>query len=388
MESIAIVAVGYNRPDSLEQLLRTIVNADYADDQVDLIISLDKGEKQKENISVAEKIYWQHGEKIIRSFPERVGLRAHIIQCGDLTDKYDAVVVLEDDLLVSPSFYSYVKQALYNYCDDEHIGGISLYRHYLNQGVNRPFEPVNNGYDIYLQQFAASWGQCWSKRMWDDFRKWYSINADKDLSEGNLLPSYISNWNQESWLKYYMRYIVEKDKYFIYPYYSLSTNCSEVGEHSRLPNNDYQVPLQEGSPQYRFPTFEQSIKYDVFFERVGIDNIIFPELHGRKLLDLYGNRTAYGNARYLISTNSLPYKVVRKAQLRYRPIEVNAIKPINGEGLYVYDLKVTAPSPKVRSIVLTRFDIRTIHWKRTLIHGLNGFFYALFSRMSIKSKRW
>ena len=116
--NIAIVAVGYNRPDSMEQLLNTVVKADYANDKVDLIVSIDKGEKQNEIVKVAEKVEWLFGNKIIRAFPERQGLRKHIIQCGDLTEKYDAVVVLEDDLNVSEYFYTYVKQTLSFYEED------------------------------------------------------------------------------------------------------------------------------------------------------------------------------------------------------------------------------------------------------------------------------
>ena len=366
MKKTAIVAVGYNRPDSIEQLLHSLLRADYAGDQVDLVVSLDKGQRQQEIVSAAEKIEWPHGEKIIRAFSERQGLRAHIIQCGDLTNKYDAVVVLEDDLMVAPHFYSYVKQAIGRYADDTHIAGISLYKHQTHPGVNRPFEPAHNGFDVYMQQFAMSWGQCWTKAMWRKFRAWYNENEGKDLSEGNILPSYISHWNKQSWLKYYMRYIVENDKYFIYPYFSLTTNASDAGEHCRIPNNDFQVSMQEGDMEYRFPSFEQAVKYDVFFERVGIEDKVFPEMEGKKLLDLYGNRLNYEGADYLISTKALPYRVVKKAQLRYRPVEMNCLMPSDGEGIYVYDLKKTATAPTANIDIVTRYDVRSLHWKKTL----------------------
>lgn len=381
MFKIAIVAVGYNRPDSIEQLLNSLLRADYAGDQVDLVVSLDKGQRQQEIISVAEKIEWSHGEKIIRAFPERQGLRAHIIQCGDLTEKYDAVVVLEDDLMVAPHFYSYVKQTIARYSIDDHIAGISLYKHQTHPGVNRPFEPANNGYDVYMQQFAMSWGQCWTKGMWQQFRAWYNENEGKDLSDGNILPDYVAHWNKQSWLKYYMRFIVENDKYFIYPYFSLTTNVSDAGEHCRIPNNDFQVSLQEGDMEYRFPDFEQAVKYDVFFERVGIEEKLFSDLEGKKLLDLYGSRINYENARYLISTKALPYQVVKTAQLRYRPIEMNAIMPTDGEGIYVYDLKASADAPKVNKDILTRYDVRSLHWKKTLHLGWSGFIDALLNKV-------
>lgn len=386
MEKIVIVAVGYNRPDSIEQLLMSLLKADYQNDKVDLVISLDKGARQQEIIAVSEKMQWPYGNKVVRAFEERQGLRSHIIQCGDLTEKYDAVVVLEDDLLVSPYFYSYVKQTIAYYSNDDRIAGISLYKHQTHPGVNRPFEPANNGYDTYMQQFAMSWGQCWKREMWQKFRAWYSANEQKDLSEGNILPGYVSHWNKQSWLKYYMRYIVETDRYFIYPYFSLTTNASDAGEHCRIPNNDFQVSLQEGDLEYRLPAFEKAVKYDVFFERIGIDEKIFPELKGKKLLDLYGGRVEYGDSDYLISTRALPYKIVKKIQPRYRPIEVNCIMPTPGEGIYVYDLKSSDTAPKQNRDILTRYDIRSIHWKNTLHLGWNGFIDATLNRIS-KRKR-
>lgn len=378
---IAIIAVGYDRPDSMQQLLNTVERADYEQDNVDLIVSIDKGKTQPETVKVAENVLWTHGEKIIRSYQERQGLRSHIIQCGDLTEKYDAVVVLEDDLMVAPHFYSYAKQMIAFYGDDDRIAGISLYKHQTHPGVNRPFEPANNGYDIYMQQFAMSWGQCWTKKMWQKFREWYNANEGKDLSEGNILPLYVSNWNKQSWLKYYMRYIVENDKYFIYPYFSLTTNASDAGEHCRIPNNDFQVSMQEGNLVYRIPSFENAVKYDVFFERVGIEDNVFRELKGKKLLDLYGERVNFGDARYLMSTKALPYKVVRKARLRYRPAEMNCTMPSDGEGIYVYDLSVSDTAPKINRDIITRYDVRSLHWKKTLHLGWSGFIDALLNKI-------
>lgn len=380
--NIAIITVGYNRPDSMQQLLNTVVNADYENDKVDLIISIDKGERQSEIIKVAENIKWSYGEKKIRAFSERQGLRNHIIQCGDMTEYYDAVVVLEDDLMVSKYYYTYVKQALAFYCNDCKIAGISLYKHQTHPGVYRPFEPVNNGYDVYMQQFAMSWGQCWSNTMWKKFKNWYLENEQKDLTEGNVLPQYIANWNKQSWLKYYMRYIVEKDKYFVYPYFSLSTNASDAGEHCRIPNNDFQVSLIQGKFNYRLPSFDDAIKYDVFFERIGLN--VLSELEGRVILDLYGNRESFGNTDYVISTARRPFKVVKTIQLKYRPIEMNLEIPTEGEGIYVYDLHSKEMKPNGNEKINIRYDVRAIHWKKMIYIGFLGFVDALIDRLKRK----
>lgn len=378
---IGVVAVGYNRPDSMFKLLNSLKEADYENDIIDLIVSIDKGKRQNEIIEVANNIEWFFGEKKIRSFTERQGLRNHIIKCGDLTEIYDLVIVLEDDLLVSKFYYNYVKQAVDFYKDNDRIAGISLYKHQIHPGVHRPFEPVNNGYDVYLQQFAMSWGQCWTKSMWQEFKKWYIKNEGKELERDGKLPAYISRWNDQSWLKYYMRYIVESNKYFVYPYFALSTNSSDIGEHCKIPNNDYQISLMQGKINYRLPLLNDAIKYDVFFERLELDDI-FPELTGRKVLDLYGNRENYNDGDYLISTSILPYKIIQTIQLKFRPIEMNCITPTNGNGIYIYDLKEIAKKNRIDYDVLTRYDVRAIHWKYLLHLGFSGFIEAIILRFN------
>ena len=157
-DKFCIVAVGYNRPDSMKRLLDNLLAADYDGDFVDILISIDKGVRQSEVIDIAEQYEWPYGDKRIRAFSKRQGLRQHIIQCGDMTKEYTAVIILEDDIVVSECFYLYAKQSVQFYGSDRRIAGISLYKHETNVGVYQFFEPEYNGYDCYLMQFAQSWG--------------------------------------------------------------------------------------------------------------------------------------------------------------------------------------------------------------------------------------
>ena len=117
----AIVAVGYSRQKSLNRLLNSINNASYPFDDINLIISIDGGEEAEECLTLAQNFNWQHGQKHVRHFLQRQGLRNHIIQCGDLSEKYGAVIILEDDIFVSPSFYYYVYDAVNYYKDFVHF---------------------------------------------------------------------------------------------------------------------------------------------------------------------------------------------------------------------------------------------------------------------------
>ena len=366
MGKTAVVAVGYNRPEAIRELIDSVTQAEYSGDEVDLVFSIDRGERQNEIVKLAQETSWPNGEKIIRAYDERQGLRRHIIQCGDLTEKYDAVVVLEDDLRVSKYFYSYVKHALEFSRGNDRIAGISLYKHLFHQGAGRFFEPDNNGYDAFLMQVAQSWGQCWSKGMWKPFKEWYLSNEDKDLSQGDLIPQYVSNWDSHSWLKYFMRYLAETDKYFIYPYIGLSTNCSEAGQHNSNTSNDYQIPLLNGPKSFVFPQIEDAVRYDAFFERQGFEKLYGDLYPGGVILDFYGQRKDFREYRYACSTQRLPYKVAADVGLKFRPVERNFIDNCSGSGAFIYDLQSPESVPGDNRVLLTRYDARATAWRDLL----------------------
>src|SRR4030043_1928352 len=124
--SPAIVVVAYNRPRSLERLLSSLRNAKKISN-AELIISIDN--KEPENIiikNIADAFEWPYGDKKVIYQEKRLGLKQHVLQCGDLSQKYGSIIMLEDDLMVSPYFYDFAKKALEFYDGDDKIGGVSL----------------------------------------------------------------------------------------------------------------------------------------------------------------------------------------------------------------------------------------------------------------------
>jgi glycosyltransferase involved in cell wall biosynthesis len=389
--NISIVTVGYNRPDAMMRLLNSLLEADYLGDRVDLIVSIDKGPRQTEIVDRANEYIWPFGEKRVRAFPERQGLRKHIVQCGDFALEYDAVIILEDDITVSRGFYAYTKQAVQFYEGDLRIGGISLYKHHVNVGVDHFFEPEFNGYDAFLMQFAQSWGQCWTTRMWKDFRAWYEVNADKVFTspdfQSDRIPDNILHWGSQSWMKYYMEYIVEKDLFYIYPYHALTTNHSEVGQHNNAASADWQIETTDAVFSYRFPDFDQAVKYDIFFERIGYKVKGFEDK--KVLLDLYGNKKQFKDADILISSKPRAYKQLASWKLKYRPHEKNCLHPEDGNGLYVYDLHTPQTNAQAQDNdrIRTRFDVRAVHWDSLIKLGMNEFREKASKKIKSKMKK-
>ncbi len=366
---IPIVVIAYNRADSLKRILSSIAGADYAGKKdIVLIISIDGGDNE-DVVKSAGEFEWKYGEKVVKTHDENLGLKKHVLECGDLAYKYGSVLMLEDDLEVAPSFYSYSLQALEFASKIEKTGGISLYNHLLNVHVREPFYAIDDGYDNYYFQFASSWGQLYSKKMWDGFRKWLGENDGKVLS-GMEMPANVSGWSENSWLKYNIRYLIEKDLYFLYPRVSLTTNHMETGTHSKEESYDLQVPMMYGrEKKYNFSLPGESLAvYDAFFENERIRDIIADSEKVERsdcLIDLYGyrERDESGKIKRLLSSRSLPYRIIKSYGRVLRPIEANIISNTPGRDLFLYDLQSPGQAPKVDSRARYLYDHRALKFK-------------------------
>lgn len=261
----AIVVVTFNRPNALARILKTISAARY-DGMVDvpLVISVDKSE-HTDVLAVAKAFEWSHGSKRIIEHHENLGLKKHVISCGDLTEEYEAIILLEDDLLVSPEYYQYAVQALNFYDDQPEVSGISLYSYDFNEYAESRFTPLEDGFDNYFIQTACSWGQAWTASQWNAFKAWYK-NCLSFEEGSDRLPQKLLEWSERSWKKFFIKYMICTNKYFVYPRVSLSTNSGESGTNHRGSLN-YQVPLQLGHRDYCFSQLERSLsRYDGHYE--------------------------------------------------------------------------------------------------------------------------
>ena len=254
----AIVVVAYNRPHSLKRLLKSLANANYPNNEIDIIISIDKADNNKSVLDIAQEFVWTFGKKIIKYQKKNLGLRKHIIECGNISLNYGSVIILEDDLYVSKNFYYYTIAALQFSYNKEYIGGISLYNHNMNVHSGEYFRSLDDGYDNYYFQFASSWGQAWTDKQWNNFIKWYRNKPEIDNRDN--IPAYVLSWSEKSWLKYFIAFLVEKNQYFLYPKIGLSTNFNDAGTHVQQNSTIFQCELYFGfiKSDYNFSDIENS----------------------------------------------------------------------------------------------------------------------------------
>ncbi len=327
MNNPAVVVVAYNRSESLLRLLNSLANSHYGPEDVDLVISLDGG-ASTEVIDISESFEWRFGKKRIIKRAQNLGLREHILDCGRLTEEYDAVIVLEDDLMVGPYYYIYATSALSHCADETDLAGISLFSYYIKEFKHLPFMPLEDGYDNYYLQIPSSWGQVWTRKWWLGFENWLHRSEKKSVR----VPTPVKSWgNDQSWKMDFIHYLVEEQLYFFYPRVSHTTNFGEVGVHQKGKFARYQVPLQMGKRDFKFSTIDQcKAIYDVFFEWTGkgvqkkYENLEF---------DLYGEKPDYAlETDYVLTTRPVAQAVETFASTML-PLEANFLYKIKGTGI-------------------------------------------------------
>jgi len=333
--SIAIVAVAYNRKKSLDRLLKSLNNASYPSGaNVHLYISIDYSENNTIT-ELANSFKWKHGPVEVLKHKQNLGLKKHILKCGSLLERYDALIMLEDDLYVTKNFYQYSSQAVEFYKESKNIAGISLYNHEVNVYNHEPFNPIKEDSDIYFFQMPSSWGQIFLKDKWKDFTNWLS---NENSVESFEVPDKMKKWPESSWLKLYASFMVDQNLFFIYPHLSLSTNFNEVGTNVTINNTTYQTKLYHPTKTtFKFTTFSSSCSvYDIFFESISIKNKLNFDFPGIEI-DFYGEKPLKSN--FLLSSKPLNFKVIREYSLSLRPYEYNITNNIKGTGIYIYDTK-------------------------------------------------
>lgn len=378
-DKLAIVIVGYNRLDSIVRLLNSLLNAEYYDMDVPLVISIDASNNE-DLYTYARTFVWPFGEKHVIIHKKRLGLREHIFSCGDLTEYFKGIILLEDDIYVSAHFYKYALEACNYYDEDDKVACIALYSKNINESISMPFVPYKDKFDVYATQIVITWGECWTRHMWSQFKDWLKLNRDIDFS--NLeIPNNVKLYSK-AWSKFFYAYQVLTNKYTISPYESYTTNFSEVGEHAKKQLTRCQVPLVNSYRQCIFASVENLVKYDAFMNPVDLAG--FVGIDGNNLnVDLSGYRGCLVNKRYLLSISLLPYKVVKSYGLSMKPIDANIRKNIDGKGIYLYDTdyKITGGKTERLPIQFIEYNLEVF-----TLYSIRRYYFYLITQ-KVKNKK-
>lgn len=222
-----IIIFTYNRQDTLELLIRSLQKNTLAKDSEVFIFS-DYAKKEKDLNSIREVRKYLHTIKGFKSITiierkKNYGLAKNIIEgVTEIINKYEKVIVLEDDLITSENFLCYMNQSLDFYKNDKKIFAISGYT-----GRLPSLESLED--EGYLSYRPSSWGWAtwkdeWIMNDWEvsGFKNFIKDKkAIKKFNQGGIdltrmLKHYIEGKNH-SWAIRWSFTMFKLNKYCFYP---------------------------------------------------------------------------------------------------------------------------------------------------------------------------
>ena len=240
-----IALFAYRRTDHLSRTLDALEACpEFKQSRLFIFSDGPKSEAAAADVAAVRRLLRERaGENMtIVEAPQNKGLAASII--GGVTrlcDEYGSVIVLEDDLLLTPQGLTWLNASLQHYVDDPSVFQISAY-----QWWNPLFR--NRRHAVFGRQ-AVSWGWATWKRAWDKFDPavtgWESLQQDKALRRAfdmdgsyplsEMLMLQI-NGKIDSWAIRWAWTVFREGGLVLYPPRSLVSNIGfdETGTHTSI----------------------------------------------------------------------------------------------------------------------------------------------------------
>ena len=174
MSKAPVALFVYNRPGHVRRTLRSLVHAGGIEDRC-LFVFSDGPRDRRDESRVGEVRHevrtapWPGTREVVER-EENWGLaRSVITGVSELCTRFGEVVVLEDDLILSPAFMEYADRALDRYRHDERVMHISGYMYPM---------PLRCREAVFMR-LISSWGWATWARAWSRFRE----NADELIQQ-------------------------------------------------------------------------------------------------------------------------------------------------------------------------------------------------------------
>ena len=242
----AILLFVYNRPIHTEKVVDSLLSNSSSGDY-DLLIFSDGAKDGSQNnhvFKVRDYISTITGFKTIRIFEseQNLGLSKSIlggIQCA--FESYDSVIIIEDDILVSPYFLNFISSGLALYESNEDVISIHGYTYPTNHTLPETF----------FMRGADCWGWATWKKDWSLFnpdglsllkklienRQVHQFDHNGTSNHSKILREQVSG-KQDSWAIRWHASAFLANKLTLYPGRSLVQNIGNDGSGRHCGNYD------------------------------------------------------------------------------------------------------------------------------------------------------
>ena len=221
--ALRIVVLTKSRLSAVRRLLHEIQQTDFCGSEVYLDIHVDGYVETSLGLEVrryAENFVFQHGSKTVLAKEHSVGLAgAWFGSCRSLPAD-EMCVIFEDDVALSPFWYSWLMNAWEVYAQRDDIAGLSLQRQTLVPLKPHSVEQhVGNSDSTFLYPLVGSIGFSPHPTVWKNFLSWIEyLDNNFDVSVPDLITS--DWWNEldkrQMWTQHFIYYCLKHDLYTLY----------------------------------------------------------------------------------------------------------------------------------------------------------------------------
>lgn len=287
MNMAPIILFVYNRPLHTQHTLVALEKNEFAQDSILYIYA----DGIKENINDEENNRIQEVRTIIRKDwkfkkihiierDKNWGLAENVIDgITKMFDEYNKIIVVEDDIVTSPNFISYMNNSLNRYEKEAVVKQISAFAFDLD---------IKKSNNVYFMPLATTWGWATWKRVWDEtsfnpqdylelktndvLRKQFNIDGTYDYS--SMLISQMESKNISSWGIRFWWNVFRNKGLVLHPDYSLVKNIGFDNSGVHCGETDFGT-TKNWNPNYTITNYPSEIsinqsnfkKLKVYFKR-------------------------------------------------------------------------------------------------------------------------
>ena len=206
---LRVIVLTMNRAQSLNRLLHSLFDAEYYHDKIALDIWIDlppfETKINVETRQIVTDFSWPYGPKTLHFRDNNVGLRRQWLESWNYSvsgglkpDLKECALIVEDDIIVSPLFWKWLKAAHAQYRNHSRIAGFSLQRLDLCAGKC----PSHVTHDLpdtanFLYPLVGSWGFSPRLEHWINFTKWTMQYLPDEIRE----KPYVEDTVPTTWYK-------------------------------------------------------------------------------------------------------------------------------------------------------------------------------------------
>ncbi|KAF8395746.1 hypothetical protein HHK36_019697 [Tetracentron sinense] len=226
--TLTLKVLAFDRLDSLSRCLRSLANADYGNDRVNLHVFVDhfkeldsrtgsgildkKLEESHQILDFVDGFMWRFGEKFTHYRTGNVGLQAQWLEAWWPSSDDEFAFVVEDDLELSPLYYKFLR---------------GLIVHYYYNSSN--FSPSIYGVSLQRPRFVAAGWHLGSASLSETLERVPSVFGRPDtgsclfsfelsLSEkpGKVTTGWYKKMGERIWTPWFIKYIHSRGYFNIY----------------------------------------------------------------------------------------------------------------------------------------------------------------------------